>query len=165
MDLIFGNRKKSQGASWSKWWGLASTALKTALQTKRYELTHFPDAKSTNFFTILAISFWLIPALQSRFQCNSVDWQSGHWVPTLDIKNSKQHGIELGMTRVTFFLPLSWRVWCPLIQWLSLCCKVICKYLSLITCNYWFQQIQFVLITLQKVRTVPFKVVFAQLIC
>jgi len=78
--------------------------------TKHYGLTHFSDAKSIHFFTILAISFSVIPALQSRFRY-SVDWQSGHWVPTLDVKNNKQHGIEMGMTHVTLFLPLSWRVW------------------------------------------------------
>jgi len=83
---------------------------KNCYTKKRYRMAHFPDAKSTCFYTILAIFFSLIQFSQD-FNIIAMTDSLATWYPlchhnTQDIKENSQQGLELRTTHATFFLPL-----------------------------------------------------------
>ena len=49
----------------------------------RCGLARCPGAKSTRFSIMPVVSFSHVQAISSRLQCNTADWPSGRWVPTL----------------------------------------------------------------------------------
>lgn len=87
-------------------------------------MTHFLNAKSTSFSTILAISLSLVHEIQSRFQYISADWQSGFWERTLPSQNPgyrrKQSSWPWTLNDSWPFC--SWRIWC-----FPLCCHLVSR--------------------------------------
>ena len=117
-------------------------------------LARCPGAKSTRFSTIPIVSFSHAQAISSRLQCNTADFPSGRWAPTLPSQypgyRRKQSTWPWNSSDSFAFLVLE-MMWTSTALYLGF--PIISKYPSFITSNYWIQQIWSILNASQKVQT------------